>query len=106
MPELADEYDSPWKEALEIYLRLLMTFCFPEQAAKIHWEAGFEFLDKELQEITRDAALGQQRVDKLVKVKLADGSEEWILIHVEVQSQPDRALPQRVYQYHHRVRSP
>src|SRR5207248_913998 len=63
-----------------------------------------EFLDKELQEIIRDAALGEQRVDKLIKVQLRDGGEEWILVHVEVQHQHDINLPERVYQYHHRVR--
>jgi hypothetical protein len=76
-----DQYDSPWKEALELYLRSIIEFCFPSASAHIDWEAGFEFLDKELQEIVRDADLGEQRVDKLVKVKLRDGSEEWILIH-------------------------
>lgn len=32
-----------------------------------------------------------------------DGAEEWVLVHVEVQSQPDPGLPLRVYQYHHRI---
>ncbi len=100
----ADEYDSPWKEALEVYLRSILEFCFPDAAAAIDWDAGVEFLDKELQEIVRDAALGEQRVDKLIKVRLRDGTEEWILVHVEVQHQPDADLPLRVYQYHHRVR--
>jgi len=42
-------------------------------------------------------------VDKLVRVVLLDGREEWILIHVEIQTQVDGTIPQRVYQYHHRV---
>lgn len=63
----ADQFDSPWKEALEVYLQSMLEFCFPRVAAAIDWKAGFEFLDKELQEIVRDAVLGPQRVDKLVK---------------------------------------
>jgi len=104
MPQPADDYDSPWKEGLEIYLRPTLEFCFPRVADAIDWAKPVEFLDKELQEIIRDAALGEQRVDKLIKVQLRDGSEEWILVHVEVQHQHDVNLPERIYQYHHRVR--
>jgi hypothetical protein len=85
---MADEYDSPWKEVLEKYLRPTLEFCFPEPAAAIDWDITPEFLDKELQEIVRDAAVGEQRVDKLVRVRLLDGSEEWVLIHIEVQHPP------------------
>ena len=99
-----DEYDSPWNEALEVYLRSILEFCFPPVATAIDWNQKPEFLDKELQAITGDAALGEQRVDKLIKVRLRDGTEEWILVHVEVQHQPDADLPLRIYQYHHRVR--
>ncbi len=98
-----DQFDSPWKEALEKYLQPLLEFCFPQVADAIDWRTAPEFLDKELQEVVRDAALGEQRVDKLVKVQLLTGGEEWILVHVEVQHWPDPGLPQRLYQYHHRL---
>jgi predicted transposase YdaD len=104
MNQPPDQFDSPWKEALELYLHSVLEFCFPEAAQAMDWEAGVEFLDKELQEIVRDADLGKQRVDKLIKVKLRDGTEEWVLVHVEVQHETDANLPLRVYQYHHRVR--
>lgn len=100
----SDQYDSPWKEALEVYLPSILELCFPDVANAIDWNSPVEFLDKELQKVVRDAALGVQRVDKLVRVKLRDGIEEWILVHVEVQHRPDIQLPLRVYQYHHRVR--
>jgi hypothetical protein len=101
---MPDQYDSPWKEALRVYLRPTLEFCFPRVAAAIDWRVDPEFLDRELQEITRDAALGEQRVDMLVGVQLYDGTQEWILVHVEVQHQREVDLPERVYQYHHRVR--
>jgi len=99
----ATDYDGAWKEALDLYWRPFVELCFPEVARRIDWSAPVEFLDKELQEIVRDADLGKQRVDKLVKVRRLDGTEEWVLVHVEVQAQPDEGLPQRVYQYHHRI---
>ena len=92
---MPDESDSPWKEALDVYLRSILEFCFPKIAAAIDWQVEPKFLDKELQEITRDAALGEQRVAKLVQVQLRDGSQEWILVHVEVQHQRDVDLPRR-----------
>ena len=72
-------------------------------AAEVDWSIPPEYLDTELQEVVRDADLGKQRVDKLIRVQLLDGSEEWVLIHVEVQAQPDEDLPRRLYQYHHRI---
>ena len=99
----ATDYDGAWKEALETYLRPFLELCFPQIARSIDWNIPVEFLDKELEEIVRDSELGKQRVDKLVKVLRIDGVEEWVLVHVEVQAQPDAGLPQRVYQYHHRI---
>ena len=43
------------------------------------------------------------RVDKLVQVYRLDGIEDWLLVHVEVQSQTDNDLPWRMYQYYHRI---
>lgn len=97
------DYDGAWKEALEGYLRPFLELCFPAVAEEIDWEAGITFLDKELQEVVRDADLGKQRVDKLVRVRREDGEEEWVLLHIEVQAQPDDELPLRLYQYHHRL---
>jgi hypothetical protein len=99
-----DQFDSPWKEALEVYLHSILELCFPRVSQEIDWDVPVVFLDKELQALVRDAVLGEQRVDKLVRVSLRGGGEEWILVHVEVQNQPDARLPLRVYQYHHRVR--
>ena len=48
---------------------------------------GYEFLDKELEQVVRDAALGRRRVDKLVRVTLRNGGQGLVLVHVEIQSQ-------------------
>ena len=100
---LTIDFDGAWKETLERYFNPFLLFCFPEVHRQIDWSKGYAFLDKELQEVVRDAQLGKQRVDKLVRVVLLDGREEWILIHVEIQTQVDGTIPLRVYQYHHRV---
>lgn len=88
---------------MEVYWRPFLELCFSDVASRVDWRVPVEYLDQELQEIVRDSDLGRQRVDKLVKVRRLDGGEEWVLVHVEVQSQPDAGLPLRVYQYHHRI---
>ncbi len=99
-----DDYDNPWKEALEQYFEQCMALFFPQAAAEIDWSKGYEFLDKELQQIAPEAMTGQRTVDKLVKVwKRASGEEAWILIHIEVQSQVDSNFPERMYIYNYRI---
>ncbi len=97
------DYDNPWKEALRRFLRSFLRLCFPHVEAVIDWNRKPEFLDKELLKIIRDAASGKQFVDLLVKVWLADGREEWILLHVEVQHRPDPDFELRLFRYNYRV---
>src|SRR5208337_1420267 len=78
-------------------------FFFPEIYAAIDWSRGHEMLDKELQQVVREAELGRRHVDQLVKVWRQQGGEAWVLIHVEVQSQPDDDFPERMYVYNYRL---
>jgi len=97
------DYDSPWKDVLDLFFEACMSFFFASAHAQIDWPRGFEFLDKELQKITADAALGRRIVDKLVKVWLKTGEELWVLIHIEVQGQRETGFELRVYVYHYRI---
>ncbi len=42
-------------------------------------------------------------VDKLVRVYQRDGQEVWVLVHIEVQSQPDQHFAERMFRYHARL---
>jgi hypothetical protein len=53
-----------------------MALGFSEAYAGIDWARGYEFLDKELQQVVRDAELGRRLADKLVKVWRVDGEAE------------------------------
>lgn len=100
--EPADQ-DGAWKETWDHYLQPFLEFCFPEVATRIDFSQPVEFLDQELQEVVRDANLGKQRADRLVRVFRRDCTKGLILIHLEVQSQHDPLFPSRMYQYHHRI---
>jgi hypothetical protein len=97
------DFDSPWKEALALYFPAFLAFFFPEAYAAIDWSRGYEALDKELQQVVRDAELGRRLVDKLFKVWRKDGQEAWVLVHVEVQGQYETDFPQRMYVYNYRL---
>ena len=98
-----DDFDSPWKEALERYLPEFLALLFPQAHAGIDWSKGYTFLDKELQKVVRDAALGRRLADKLVRVTDTTGVEDWLLIHVEIEGSGEADLGERLYVYNYRI---
>ena len=97
------DYDSPWKNVLERYFPDFLAFFFPVAHAGIDWSRGYTLLDKELQKVVRDAALGRRWADKLVRVTGWDGVEDWVLVHVEVQGEREADFAQRMFVYHYRL---
>jgi Domain of unknown function (DUF4351) len=95
--------DTPWKQILEGYFPQFMAFFFPEAYSTIDWRKGFDFLDSELQQVTLEAETGKRIVDKLVKVYLRNGREEWLLLHIEIQNQKEEDFSERVYIYSTRL---
>ena len=100
---MSDDYDSPWKEALEFYLRDFLELLFPQAASEIDWSRGYEFLEQELQQIMRDAETSRRTVDKLVRVYRLGGEEAWVLIHIEVQGQWEAGFDERMFICHYRI---
>jgi hypothetical protein len=97
------DFDSPWKESLELYFRAFLALFFRQIEEDIEWSRGFEFLDKELQRIVPTSESGRLYVDKLVKVWRKNGREAWVLIHIEVQTQRERNFARRMYDYNTRI---
>ena len=91
------DYDSPWKDVLERYFTAFTAFFFPAVHEGIDWERGYTFLDKELQQIARDARLGRRYADKLIQVWRRDGDEVWVVVHVEVQGQYEANFAERMF---------
>jgi len=97
------DYDSPWKEAIGAYFQPFMQLFFADVHTLIAWHEPYEFLDAELQKITGDAALGQRRADRLVRVRSREGQELWLLIHIEVQGKAGARFSHRMFQYYYRI---
>ncbi|BAY90942.1 MULTISPECIES: hypothetical protein [unclassified Tolypothrix] len=103
MTEQSTDYDSPWKEIIELYFKSFLEFFFTQAYDAIDWTRPYEFLDTELQQLEPDAEIGRRFVDKVAKVWLLDGEEAWVLVHVEVQGQYDSQFAERMYTYNYRL---
>jgi hypothetical protein len=89
-------YDETWKEAMNQWFEPFVAFFFPHVHRDIEWSRGWESLNKELQQVVRDAAFGVKRADKLVKVWRRNGEQAWLLIHLEFQSQREAEFERRI----------
>jgi len=61
------KHDSFWKHLIEEFFPDFMELYFPSAFEKINWKRKFDFLDKELQEISPKNISGKKFVDKLAK---------------------------------------
>ncbi|MYN26112.1 DUF4351 domain-containing protein [Duganella levis] len=98
-----DDYDTPWKEVITDHFPEFMAFYFPSAHAAIDWSRPHDFLDQELSVLSRDAEIGKRLLDKLVRVYLHQGGEQWVLVHLEVQGWRDAGFAERIFTYHYRV---
>ena len=71
--------------------------------SNIDWARGYQSLDKELQQIARDARLGKRLADKLFKVWRKDGKQTWLLVHVEIRGRREATFAERMYVYNYRI---
>ncbi|MBF0612239.1 MAG: cytosolic protein [Magnetococcales bacterium] len=98
-----EDFDTPWKAILEDYFQDFLAFFLPEAHHDIDWSRGYEFLDKELVRITREAEIGTRFMDRLAKVWQINGEERGILIHVDVQGEQQKKFPSRMFTYYYRA---
>jgi hypothetical protein len=97
------DFDSPWKEALDYFLARFLSLFFTQVHAGIDWSKGYEALDKELHQIARRARSRKALADKLFKIWRLNGQEAWLLVHIEVQGEPDDDFPLRMFGYNTRA---
>ena len=95
--------DEKWKSLISKFLEDFLSFFMPELYQEIDFEKAYEFLDGELNRIKIKSKAKNRRSDKLVKIYLKDGSEKYILIHIEVQGYFDEAFADRMFTYYYRI---
>jgi hypothetical protein len=99
VPEIVIDYDGLWKLIIEEFFFEFAAFFLPQLFGDIDFSHPPEFLDQELLTIHKELKIPKQIVDKLIKVKLKDGSIKWILIHVEVQARFEIDFSTRMFLY-------
>jgi hypothetical protein len=97
------DWDGAWKSSLSVLFPWFLAMFFKHVYRDIDWSRGFVLLDKELRKIAPDAVVGPRTVDLLFKVWLRSGEEQWVLIHIEIQSQRDFTFPKRLFRYNRRL---
>jgi hypothetical protein len=102
MAKRRDE-DSPWKNILRAYFSDAIEFFFPDIADSIDWSVPPEFLDKEFQQLSPNAAIGKRYADQLVRVRLKGGKSLMLLLHLEIQARKEAIFEERMLVYALRI---
>lgn len=95
--------DSIWKDAVELYLPLLLKRMIPELYNDVDFSQELKFLDKELRD-TIQVSLNEEHnaakfVDTLVQIPLKSGKNQWVLLHIEVQGKGGNDISLRMVLY-------
>jgi hypothetical protein len=93
------DYDGAWKEALCLHLPEFLSEYFPLIFVAIDWTSPVEWLDKEISQVVGMIGQRNRVVDLLAKVVLLGGGEQWILLHVEVQTSAEEGFAFRLACY-------
>ena len=95
--------DIIWKRIIETLFEDFVAFFLPDVYPHIDFSQPHHFLDKEFEQLFPPSKKGKRYLDKLVKVYLKNGSEQWILIHGEVQGYYDKHFEHRMLMYFSRI---
>lgn len=96
-------YDQLWKDVITDLFEEFLLFFSPDLYEHVDFTTPPEFLEQELHTIIPESESNQRYADKLVKLHLKNGKEQWIFVHVEVQGDNKEIFPKRMFQYFYRV---
>ena len=101
----AFDYDELWKDFIADFWREILEKFIPSLYVKADLNHEPEFLDKELHDILaafndNDDKTPKRYVDKLLKIFLKDGGEEWVLLHIEIQNKGGENFALRMFRYY------
>ena len=89
-------HDQLFKAVLEKFFRDFLELFFPKVAKRLDFRT-LVFLDKEL---FADLPQGPTReVDVVARLETQEGEPETVLVHIEVQSRPEKDFARRMFEY-------
>ncbi len=101
--DIVIDFDSNWKFLIEKYYFQFIAFFIPDLYADIDTTRTPVFLDNELHLIWRSMKTGLKMTDKLMKVWLKNGDEQWVLVHIEVQARFETLFSKRMFTISYRI---
>jgi predicted transposase YdaD len=96
--------DLLWKGVLEDFFPDFLRYFIKNADESFDFDRGVQFLDKELSRLFPEGKHKNRRADKLAKIFLKDGTEAWVLAHVEIQGYVDEEFSFRMFQYYYRIK--
>jgi hypothetical protein len=91
------DFDTFWKEMLD-FIEPVTLFFLPQLHREVDWSQDYRALEQELRGLGAKGKM--KRTDKLFRFKLRDGTERYVLFHIEVEAYPNSNFPRRIYEYH------
>ncbi len=101
--DISANTDEAWKDILKVYLKEFLELYWPEAFHNIDWAKGYEFLEQEFIKIDKPRKKEKRVLDTLIKVWHKNGSEQWLLLHLEIQGRKKNSFDERIYIYNYRA---
>lgn len=101
--QVRTDNDNAWKSILHAHFKDFMEFFWSKAYEAIDWDKPYQALEQELLEVGLKGDIGKRYIDKLFQVYLKDGTQQWILIHIEIQHKKDEEFPKRQFVYFYRI---
>ena len=93
------DFDTFWKEILDL-IEPAVAFFLPDLHADVDWSVEYTSLEQELRGMFGGKKSRLKRTDKLFRLKLKDGDERYLFLHVEAEAFPKINFPTRIFGYH------
>ncbi|MCH1626428.1 hypothetical protein [Fredinandcohnia quinoae] len=103
MTKKSPNYDLLWKDVITELFEEFLLFFSPELYEKVNFCTPPQFLEQELLTIHTKSKSKKRIADKLVKIQLKNGKEQWVYVHIEVQGDYQKNFPKRMFQSFYRI---
>jgi len=103
LTESQTDYDHLWKDVITDLFEEFLLFFSPELYEQVNFTIPPAFLEQELKTISPESDSNHRISDKLVKLKLYTGEEQWVYVHVEIQGDVKGDFSKRMFQYFYRI---
>lgn len=97
------DQDGLWKKVIGDLFEDFLLFFAPNLYEQVDFTKQPDFLQQELFQEVMDNKKGGRTADQIVKIRLKDGKEQWVLVHIEVQGANEDDFPERMFQYFYRI---